>query len=132
MYKLLLIIILFQILSCTDQGDPIKYSIKNSTSHNFKLVLFGRSGKNDTIPFKISESKILSQDGPPFDDGPFGVFDSLKAVFDDSKILTYIPLKSNSECIDSVKNPFCPYSNYICTDNICTYEIDNIEYQKAK
>ena len=132
MYKYLLFVILFHILSCTDQGDPIMYAITNSTSQNFKLVLFERSGKNDTIPFKISESNILSQDKPPYDGGPFGGIDSLKVVFDNSKILTYIPLRSYAECIDSVKNPFCPSSNYICVEQVCTFDIDNIEYQKAK
>ena len=132
MYKCLICVILFQIISCTDQGDPIMYSISNTTIHNFKLVLFERSGKNDSISFKISESNILSQDKPPYDDGPFGGFDSLKVLFDDSKILTYIPLRSNNDCLDSVKNPFCLYSNYICIDNVCNFETDITEYQKAK
>lgn len=130
MAKYLLVFLIFS--SCTDKGDPIMYSIKNSTNYNFKFVIFERSGKIDTFPINILESKILSEDKPPYDAGPFGGFDSLKVVFEDSKTLTYIPFKSNSECLDSVKNPFCPYSNYLCTENICTFEIDSIEYQKAK
>lgn len=132
MYKYLLFVSVFLILSCTDKGDPIMYSIKNSTNYNFKFIIFERSGIIDTFPINISESKILSQDKPPYDGGPFGGFDSLKVAFEDLKILTYIPLRSNADCTDSIKNPFCPYSNYSCIDNTCTFVIDNTEYLKAR
>lgn len=108
------------------------YSITNSSLHDFNLILFSRSGKHDTLSINMNESKILSKDVPPYDCGPLCDYDSLKVVFDDSKILKYAPLKSNSECVDSVKNPFCPYSNYTCINHNCTFEIDNFEYLKAK
>lgn len=132
MHKILLLIILLQIVSCTDQGDPILYSITNSSLYDIKIILFSRSGKLDTLAINISESKILSKDVPPYDCGPLCGYDSVKVIFDDAKILKYIPLKSNSECVDSIKNPFCPYSNYTCVNHICTFEIDYFEYLKAE
>jgi hypothetical protein len=132
MYKIILLIILLQIISCTDQGDPILYSITNSSLNDFKVILFSGSNKYDTLSIKKFESKVLSQDLPPYDCGPLCGYDSLKVIFDNSKILKYVPLKSNSECVDSVKNPFCPYSNYMCENHNCTFEIDYFEYLKAK
>ena len=100
--------------------------VKYTTKHLMSLKLEYKDLINN------NDFKIMYEEGPPYDDGPFGVFDSLKINFEDLKILTYIPLESKSECIDSIKNPFCPYSNYICSNNICTFEIDSVEYQKAK
>lgn len=130
--KFLLFILLIQIVSCTDQGDTKKYSLSNVTSYNIEVILFDRFGKNDTTLIDKNDFKILYEEGPPYDDGPFGVFDSMRIHFEDSKILTYIPPYSSVECVDSIKNPFCRYSNYNCLNNVCTFEIDSIEYQKAK
>ena len=132
MNKFLILIFIIQIISCTDQDNIKSYSLNNSTDYNIKAIIFDRFGKNDTTNIDKNNFKIMYEEGPPYDDGPFGVFDSLKIIFEDFKVLTYIPLKSKSECIDSIKNPFCPYSNYSCKDNVCTFEIDNVEYLKAK
>ncbi|GAB1395831.1 MAG TPA: hypothetical protein PKN57_04470 [Saprospiraceae bacterium] len=132
MNKFLILIFIIQIISCTDQDNIKSYSLNNSTDYNIKAILFDRFGKSDTTNINKNDFKIMYEEGPPYDDGPFGVFDSLKIIFEDFKVLTYIPLKSKSECIDSIKNPFCPYSNYSCKDNVCTFEIDNVEYLKAK
>ncbi len=132
MIKYLLFVLFILIVSCTEQGDTKKYSLSNTTNYNIEVILYDRFGKNDTALINNNDFKIMYEEGPPYDDGPFGVFDSLKINFEDLKILTYIPLESKSECIDSIKNPFCPYSNYICSNNICTFEIDSVEYQKAK
>ncbi|MEO6131749.1 MAG: hypothetical protein ABIQ02_07865 [Saprospiraceae bacterium] len=132
MLKLLLFFLLLQIVSCTDQGDTKKYSLSNTTIYNLEVILFDRFGKNDTTLISHNDFKIMYEEGPPYDDGPFGVFDSLRIHFEDSKILTYIPPNTESECRDSIKSPFCPYSNYIYSNNVCTFEIDSLEYQKAK
>jgi len=132
MYKIFSIIIFIQILSCTDQGDPIIYSIENSSNFDTKIVLFDRLGKNDTILINKSESRVLDQDSPPYDNGPFSDKDSIRVIFSDRKILTYKSLRSKDDCLDSEKNPFCQYSHYICNMNNCTFEIDIIEYLKAK
>lgn len=132
MNKLLILFFIIQIISCTDQSNIKSYSLNNSTDYNIKAILFDRFGKSDTTNIDKNDFKIMYEEGPPYDDGPFGVFDSLKIIFEDSKVLTYIPLISKSECTDSIKNPFCPYSNYSCKDNVCSFEIDDIEYLKAK
>jgi hypothetical protein len=131
-FKYFLFILLFQIVSCTDQGDPIKYSLSNTSNFKIEVIRFDRFGINDTTLINKDDFKILYEEGPPYDDGPFGVFDSIRIQFEDSKILTYNPPGSNSTCLDSIKNPFCPYSNYVCTNNICTFEIDSVEYKKAR
>ncbi|MFZ1705319.1 MAG: hypothetical protein WAT79_13305 [Saprospiraceae bacterium] len=132
MYRYLLFGIIIQLVSCTDQGDIKRYSLNNTTQYDIEAILFHRVGKSDTTLIHKNDFKIMNEEGPPYDSGPFGGFDSLKINFEDSKMLTYITLRSNSECSDSIKNPFCPYSNYICSHNICTFEIDDAEYQKAK
>ena len=132
MFKYLWFVLVIQIVSCTERGDTIKYSLSNTTSYTIEVILFDRFGNNDTNLITSNDFKILYEEGPSYDDGPFGVFDSLKIQFEDSKILIYNPPESNSDCIDSIKNPFCPFSNYVCLNNICTFEIDNAEYQKAK
>mgnify|MGYP003506303480 FL=1 len=114
MNKFLILIFIIQIISCTDQDNIKSYSLNNSTDYNIKAILFDRFGKSDTTNINKNDFKIMYEEGPPYDDGPFGVFDSLKIIFEDFKVLTYIPLKSKSECIDSIKNPFRPYYNYSC------------------
>lgn len=132
MYKLLILLIAFQLTSCTDQGESKQYAFKNTTNYNLEVILYERFGNNDSFSIKSAETKVLDQDEPPYDDGPFGVFDSLKLFFEDSKKLTYIPLRSKDDCSDSIKNPFCPYSNYNCVDDMCTFVVDIVEYQKAR
>jgi len=132
MYKYLLFVFIIHFLSCTDQGDPIFYSISNLSSYDLSIVQFDRFGKMDTILFNKNESKIMDQDEPPYDDGPFSDKDSIKLIFDDSKVFTYKSLISKDDCLNSDKNPFCQYSHYTCTNNNCTFEIDNIEYLKAR
>ena len=105
------------------------YSFKNTTNLNCESILFERFGKNDTITIGKLESKILSKDVPPYDDGSFGGYDSIKILFEDSKFLIYKQLRSY---ININKNPFCPYSNHMCIGNNCTFEIDDDEYKKAK
>jgi len=119
-------------VSCTDQGDPIKYALSNTSTFNIDVVLFARFGNNDTTSINNNDFKVLQEQVPPYDDGPFYGYDSIRIYFEDSKILTYLPLNSTSGCIDSVKNPFCSYSNYICSNSVCTFEIDVVEHQKAK
>jgi hypothetical protein len=132
MFKYLLFVLLIQAVSCTEPGDTKKYSLSNTTDYNIEVILFDRFGKNDTALINNNDFKIMDEEDPPYDDGPFGVYDSLRINFEDLKVLTYIPPKSSSECVDSIKNPFCRYINYICLNNICTFEIDSFEYQKAK
>jgi hypothetical protein len=133
MYKYLLFVIIFQELSCTtDKGDPIIYSIKNSTNFNLDLVFFDKLGKTDTIFINKSDSKVLDKDSPPYDNGPFSDNDSITVIFSDYKMLTYKSFKSKDDCLNSVKNPFCQYSHYKCNGNNCTFEIDETEYLKAK
>lgn len=132
MYKFLLLLTVFLLTSCTDQGESKHYAFKNTTNYNLEVILYERFGYNDSFSIKRAKTKVLDQDEPPYDDGPFGLFDSLKLFFEDSKQLTYIPLSSKDDCSDSIKNPFCPYSNYNCVGNICTFLVDSIEYQKAR
>ena len=130
--KYFLIILCIHTESCTDQGDTIKYALSNTSTFNIEVVLFDRFGNDDTTSINNNDFKVLHEEVPPYDDGLFGVYDSIKIKFEDSKILSYIPPHSTSGCIDSVKNPFCPYSNYICSNSVCTFEIDSVEHQKAK
>lgn len=132
MYKSMIILIFIQLMSCTDQGEPVIYSIKNTSAFDLKLVFFDKLGKRDTFLIIVSNSKALDKDVPPYDDGPFSDKDSIKVIFSDNKILTYTSFKSNDDCLNSSKNPFCQYSHYECKDNHCTFEIDDIEYLKAK
>ena len=119
-------------VACTDQGDPIEYSLSNTTNYTMEVILFERFGMNDTSLINNNDFKILHEEGAPYDDGPFGVYDSIRISFEDNRVLTYIRPGYNAECVDSVINPFCPYSNYVCLNSICTFEIDTIEYKKAK
>lgn len=132
MYKILFFLIIIQFLSCTDQGEPIIYSIENKLSSDLDLIIFDRLGKIDTILINSSENKNLDKDVPPYDSGPFSNKDSIKVIFSDNKILTYKSFISKEDCMDSIKNPFCQYSHYKCDGNNCTFEIDEIEYLKAK
>ena len=130
--KYLMLLLLIYMVSCTDQGDPIQYSLSNSTNQNIEVILFERFGTKDTSLINSYDFKILDEEVPPYDSGPFGGYDSMRIQFEDLKVLTYIPPGLTTGCIDSVKNPFCPYTNYLCANSICTFEIDSIEYQKAK
>ena len=130
--KYFVFIVCIAIVSCTDQGDPIKYALSNTSTFNIEVVLFERFGNSDTTLISNNDFKVLHEEVPPYDEGPFGVYDSIQVNFEDSKTLTYFPPNSTSECLDSIKNPFCPYSNYICSNSVCTFEIDTVEYQKAK
>lgn len=132
MNKILIMLISFLLVSCTDKGEPKQYAFINTSYHNLVVIMYERFGNRDTFSINNSETKVLDKDEPPYDDGPFGVFDSLKLIFDSNKTLTYIPLRSKDDCLDSIKNPFCPYSNYVCIENICTFDIDYFEYLKAK
>jgi hypothetical protein len=125
----LLLICLF---ACTDQGKPVHYAIGNVSSFDLSVILFNENIPVDTVFIRISDSKVLSQDLPPYDSGPFSGHDSLLVIFSDYKRLTYKPHKSNSECSDMNKNPFCHYTAYICSSGICTFFVDDTEYLKAK
>ena len=131
-YLSLLFILSIHIVSCTDQGDPVKYALSNTSNFDLEVILFDRFGNSDTASINKNDFKVLHEEGPPYDSGPFGVFDSMQINFEDLKKLTYIQLKYTSGCIDTVKNPFCPYSNYICSNIACMFEIDSLEYLKAK
>jgi hypothetical protein len=132
MYKVLLLLFLLEIVSCTDQGEPFLYSIKNTSTFDLKLSIFDKSGKSDTFLINVFDSQVLDKEGPPYDNGPFSDKDSIKVIFSNNKILTYIAFKSKDDCLNSNKNPFCQYSHYKCDGNNCTFEIDEIEYLKAK
>lgn len=132
MFKYLYFVALILIVSCTDQGDAIKYSLSNTTDSTIEIIRYDRFGNHDTTLINQDDFKIMYEEGPPYDDGPFGVFDSVRIQFEDLKVLTYKPPASKSICVDSIKNLFCPYSNYVCLNSICTFEIDNAEYLKAK
>jgi hypothetical protein len=132
MYKNFVLLIFFPLLSCTDQGEPFFYSIKNTSSFDLKLAIFDKIGKSDTILINIFDGIELDKEGPPYDNGPFSDKDSIKVIFTNNKILTYKSFKSKDDCLNSSKNPFCQYSHYKCDGNNCTFEIDNVEYLKAK
>ena len=132
MYKYLLFFLSIQMLSCTDQGDPIEYAVKNMTSYRLEVIRFDRFGMKDTTAIDTADFKILSRSVPPYDDGPFGGYDSLRIHFEDGKTLTYHPPALSSGCLDSIKNPFCHYTSYLCLNSVCTFEIDSVEYKKAK
>ena len=132
MLKYLLCMLCMYAASCTDQGDPVKYALRNTSNFNIDVILYERFGNNDTTSIHKDNFKVLHEDVPPYDDGPFGIYDSIKINFEDLKTLSYIPPMYTSGCIDSVKNPFCPYTNYICSNSVCTIEIDSLEHQKAK
>lgn len=132
MHKYLLFILFLLMLSCTDQGDPIEYAVKNTTSYRLEVIRFDRFGMNDTTAIDTDDFKILSRNVPPYDDGPFGGYDSLRIQFEDGKALTYHPPALSSGCQDSIKSPFCHYTSYLCLNSVCTFEIDSTEYKKAK
>lgn len=132
MLRFFLFSLIVLLSSCTDQGDPIKYSLSNTCSYNFEVILYGKTGKPDTTSINKNEFSILDEQVPPYDSGPFAYYDSISVQFENFKRLTYLPPGTYSECVDSIKNPFCPYSNYYCLNDICTFKIDNFEYLKAK
>ena len=121
-------------VSCTDQGDPTYYAIRNATNLQIEVIVFERFGNNDTARIAPNDYKIMSDERPPFIDGPFGSHDSIRIQFEDAKKLTYGYLYSYStaSCPDSIKSPFCGFSSYDCSDEFCAFDVDSIEYQKAK
>lgn len=130
--KYLVCILSIQAVSCTDQGDPIEYALHNTSNFNMEVILFERFGNNDTTSINHNDFKILSRDVPPYDNGPFGSYDSIRITFEDLKSLSYLPPVAATDCIASLKNPFCPYTNYICSDSVCAFEIDSVEHLKAR
>jgi hypothetical protein len=119
-------------LSCTDQGDPVYYALSNTSNQPIEIVLFERYGINDTAIINHNEFRVMDQDKAPYDVNPFGHYDSIRIYFEDLKILTYHSSEANAGCIHADKTPFCFYSNYACLNDICMFEIDSTEYQKAK
>lgn len=132
MCKCLLFAVCILMVSCTDQGDPIQYAVENTTSYRLEVIRFDRFGMKDTTMIDTDDFQILSRDVPPYDDGPFGGYDSLRIQFEDGRILTYQPPALSTGCLDSIKSPFCHYTSYLCLNSICTFEIDSTEYMKAK
>lgn len=132
MKKLFIISLIVLLGSCTDQGEPIHYIIKNTSNYNLSFIAHDRMGNEQTTEIKKQESVILFSDLPPYDVSPFGGFDSITVFFENNKQLTYKPFNSSIECMNLIKTPFCPDSSYICKNNNCVFEIDHIEYMKAK
>lgn len=132
MPKHLLFVVFILIVSCTDQGDPIQYAVENTTSYSLEVIRFDRFGMKDTTVIDTADFKILGRNVPPYDDGPFSGYDSIRIQFEDGKILTYQPPALSTGCLDSIKSPFCHYTSYLCMNNVCTFEIDSSEYMKAK
>ena len=107
MNKFLILIFIIQIISCTDQDNIKSYSLNNSTDYNIKAILFDRFGKSDTTNINKNDFKIMYEEGPPYDDGPFGVFDSLKIIFEDYQISDMIiDLPCLPSVGDSIEFPF--------------------------
>jgi hypothetical protein len=129
MYKCVIILLL--ISSCTDKGEPIEYVFKNSTEKSFQLLLFEKASIVSDFKIALNGSSVVYTDKPPFD-GPFAGIDSLRIIFEDGKILSYVPLISNDNCINAIKNPYCANFYNQCNSNSCIFQIDNIEYLKAK
>lgn len=133
MRKILAIqLFLLFVISCTDQGEVQEYALLNTSGFDLQVITFDRFGQHDTTMIHKEESEVLYRVGPPYDEGPFGVYDSLQMLFEDASLLTYIPLASLDACVDTVKSPFCFNIHYICVPDVCTFEIDSVEYLKAR
>ncbi len=131
MYKYAILFLALVLSACTDQDDPVAYTFKNTASQPFEVFLFENSTIARSAEISLNESMELDVDKSPFD-GPFATMDSIKLIFEDGKQLTYVPLSSNDDCLSAEKNPFCPHSDYQCTENNCTFIVDSIEYGKAQ
>jgi hypothetical protein len=132
MNKSFIIALIGLFISCTDQGDIVKYAFVNLSSQNLKIIMYDRLGDIDTTSLNILENIVLDKEPPPYDSGPFFSEDSITLVFSDDKRLVYRKLKSKSDCLGSPKNPYCQYSHYLCPNDTCKFIIDNNEYLKAK
>lgn len=123
---------LFIIYACNDKGEPIFYTLKNTSKLNLRIELFHRTGISEIVPLSINESRVLDKDLPPYDLAPFFAMDSIKILFEDNKKLIYKPFRTAEECYNLVKNPFCSNENYIRLNGNFTFKIDSLEYDKAK
>jgi hypothetical protein len=125
------LVFLLLIASCTDKGDSVNYIFKNISNKTFEVLMFNGLSIEFRSKLVINESTQLFTDKPPFE-GPFSSIDSIKLIFEDEKKLIYIPLVSSNSCIIAEKNPYCSNFYKQCDKMSCTFEIDNLEYQKAK
>lgn len=129
MFKLLIIftISLFLISGCYIETAAIKdYKVKNSTDLDLDFISFEK-GVSVTENIKKYSEKSLEQFRGSEQFYPFEIYDSVYVKFSDNKILKY---KTDDIC-NLNKSFFCR-ANTICIDKVCTFEIDSIEYKKAR
>lgn len=129
MFKLLIIytISLFLISGCIIEKVAIQeYKVINSTNLDLDFIAFDK-GISVTENIKKYSEKSLEQFRGSEQFNPFEIGDSVYVKFSDNKILKY---KTDDNC-NLIKSFFCS-NNTLCIDKICTFEIDSIEYKKAK
>jgi hypothetical protein len=127
MKNLFLLFLLVTFNSCIVEKVALEeYKIINSTEFNLKFIAFQNSKIDSQIINKNAEF-ILEQFRGSEQLYPFDVYDSIMVKFSDNKVLKYL---KTDDCAFG-KSFFCS-KNTTCVEKACTFEIDSVEYLKAK
>lgn len=121
------LIIIIKFNSCiVDKAVLEDFKINNSTQLDLELITIEKNSF-DTLLIKKNSEIILEQFHFSDQFYPYDLFGSIYLKFSDNKALKYL---KTDDCA-SGKSFFC--SNYTtCVEKVCTFEIDIIEYLKAK
>ena len=124
---LVTILILASLHSCIiDRVIIADFIIENNTDLNLEFITFD-NGIEVIYPINSFDNNSIGEYNISEQVFPSDIIDSVIVKFSDNKILKY----HKSDSCNSNKSFFC-ISNTICINNVCTFEIDDGEYKKAK
>lgn len=124
---ILFCLLISSLSGCTiDKVHIIDFWIKNSTQLDLEFKTF-KKGSEAIVIVKNSNSNTIGNFDISEQVFPYQLIDSVYVKFSDNKILKYNKIDN----CDSSKSFFCS-TNTTCVEKMCTFEIDSIEYQKAK
>jgi hypothetical protein len=127
MKYLFLLLLFIKFNSCiVDKAVLEDYKINNSTQLDLEFITIEKNSF-DTLLIKNNSEIILEQFHFSDQFYPYDLFDSIYVKFSDNKVLKYF---KTDDCA-SGKSFFCS-NNTICVEKVCTFEIDSIEYKKAR